>query len=338
MKSKKELGAFYTTNVDHILSGYEHYVGGKNVVDFAVGDGDLTKWAENNGAQSITGFDINPEAKGLSSKDHVKDTILESLDTEGKFILMNPPYLARNKTKNKEPFDKHGVNDLYKASIMNLIKHGAEEGILIVPSNIFFDEDVEFRKKLYSTWEIKDVIIFDTAVFEDTTVRVTSFYFKKGSTNSLEGKPLDTSPEGKLRPGKEWYSFIQQPTDVKIERLLLEKSPSEGMFITNIKLFATDTGTEEGRIHCEVAPLYYGKGTDRNFATIVSSVPLTEEEQKEVCKDFKESLEYFRNKYKSCFLTNFLASKTTERKRISFSSAYKLLSVIIKEKADAKLT
>lgn len=48
-------------------------------------------------------------------------------------ILTNPPYLARNKSMNKELFDKYNINDLYKCFIEILL-----DGILIVPLNFIY--------------------------------------------------------------------------------------------------------------------------------------------------------------------------------------------------------
>ena len=81
-------------------------------------------------------YDIDP------TKDNIikKDTLLNIEDYTDKFIITNPPYLARNKTKNKEIYDKYDENDLYKCFIKQIINKTniALGGILIIPLNFFF--------------------------------------------------------------------------------------------------------------------------------------------------------------------------------------------------------
>lgn len=347
--SKKELGAFYTTNAGMILKGLEHLVDCKPVVDLFAGDGDLLQWAENNGASELYAFDVNPKANSVNAgfsekvkKFGVLDTILNKPDVDltNCFGVFNPPYLARNKTINKDPFDKWGVNDLYKASILSIMDNGIKEGIMIIPSNFWFDEDVDFRKTVLTRWCITDVKIFDRPVFDDTTVRITSFYFKdvgcgtKPVTTSVQGQPIDfKNKEGKWRPGIDWYNLIAKKNEIKVSRILKDVPTPKGMFETKIKLFGTDTGSQGGEIRVEYSEdIYRGIKTDRNFFTAMCNVELTKDQQLEIVKQFNDALCHYRRQYNSCFLTNFLASNSSkERKRISFSAAYKLLSVVIED-------
>jgi len=62
-------------------------------------------------------YDIEPKKEFIIKK----DTIQEPPNYNNTFIITNPPYLARNKSKNKELFDKYDVNDLYKCFIGNII-------------------------------------------------------------------------------------------------------------------------------------------------------------------------------------------------------------------------
>ncbi|GAB7140164.1 hypothetical protein RsTz2092_01120 [Deferribacterales bacterium RsTz2092] len=43
-RAKQQLGQFFTTNVDYILSGFEKYTRDKDVQDPFCGAGDLLKW------------------------------------------------------------------------------------------------------------------------------------------------------------------------------------------------------------------------------------------------------------------------------------------------------
>ena len=56
---KKQLGQFLTKNSSYILQNLEKYVKNKDVVDPFAGEGDLLDWAEEQGAFSVKGFDID---------------------------------------------------------------------------------------------------------------------------------------------------------------------------------------------------------------------------------------------------------------------------------------
>jgi len=315
--NKKELGAFYTTEVDEILKGFEHYVKDKKVTDLYCGDRHLLDWADKHGARSTFGYDISKEAKA----DIVKDTIMNPPKSSN-FTLINPPYLLSNKTDNKEPFIKWQTTDLYKAALLSLIDMKVSEGIIIVPANIFVDSDNKFREKFYSNFEISNVVLFDKAVFDDTPVRVTCFYFKRGKTTNLLGHTLYNT-----KVGYDWLKTLE-PVKANVRRLLIGETPNSELTIRT-----TDTGTEGGKIKLYLdAEHFYGKQTDRNKATIVLDKELSLDAQKKIVFIFNDFLNTNRHKYNSMFLTNFLAGKDgVERKRIQFRDVYKLITKIIKE-------
>ena len=96
--------------------------------------------------------------------------------------------------------------------------------------------------------------------------------------------------------------------------------------ITNIKIYGIDTRNE--RIRWEYEPnLFYGKATDRTYATFVSDVPLTEEQQRKIVESFNLVLNNFRDKYKDISMTNY---RDYNRKRIGFDFAYNLATYIAK--------
>jgi hypothetical protein len=78
---------------------------------------------------------------------------------------------------------------------------------------------------------------------------------------------------------------------------------------------------------------FYGKESDRSFATLIMDKIYTEEQEIKICNEFNRILESNREKYNSMFLTNFRNSTSSyARKRISFDVAYKLISYIIKKR------
>jgi hypothetical protein len=317
--NKKELGAFYTTNADNILSKFKNLVKGKKVIDPFCGEKDLLKWSEKNGAVKTFGCDINQNV----NPDININSIMHPLDySHYDIVVTNPPYLLNNKTKNKAPFIMWDVKDLYKASLLSIAKT-ANELIAIIPSNFIFDSDNKFRNKFFSMMEIKAIECFDEAVFNDTTTRVCIIHAVKGITTHINGYELYNT-----KIGKNWYKLIERgKNDVK----RLTQNNTDG-FISNICVSTTDTGSDGGEIRAYIGEPFYGKHSDRNLFTAVFEKELTKKEQEYIVSEFNRLLNKYRVQYDSMFLTNFLAGKNgTMRKRISFKDALSLISVIKSE-------
>ena len=115
MSHKKDLGQFYTTNYTHILKNMTIPEDITYIIEPFAGQGDLLKFLTKK--YTIECYDIDPK------KDFIikRDTLFNPPDYKNKFILTNPPYLARNKSKSKEIYNKYDVNDLYKCFIKELI-------------------------------------------------------------------------------------------------------------------------------------------------------------------------------------------------------------------------
>ena len=56
---KKQLGQFFTKNSDYIFKGLEKFIEGKTVIDPFAGNGDFIKWARENKAKSVKGYDVD---------------------------------------------------------------------------------------------------------------------------------------------------------------------------------------------------------------------------------------------------------------------------------------
>ncbi|MEK7176267.1 MAG: class I SAM-dependent methyltransferase [Patescibacteria group bacterium] len=94
MNAKRQLGQFFTTNSDYILSGFSKLVKDKKVSDPFAGSGELIDWAIENRAKSATGFDVDDSY--INNKTIFKN---DSINNPKKydFVLTNPPYLHKNK-------------------------------------------------------------------------------------------------------------------------------------------------------------------------------------------------------------------------------------------------
>jgi tRNA1(Val) A37 N6-methylase TrmN6 len=127
--NKKTLGQFYTTNYEYILQGMFIPQNIHTIVEPFTGNGDLLKFIHKNEdihkKYNIECYDIE------SKKDFIiqQDTLHNPPNYKDKYIITNPPYLAKNKSKNKTLYDKYNVNDLYKCFIKNIIENTCLGGI-----------------------------------------------------------------------------------------------------------------------------------------------------------------------------------------------------------------
>jgi hypothetical protein len=156
--NKQKLGQFMTTNFNYILQNFIIPQNISTIIEPFCGNGDLLNFIDKD-KYIIECYDIDPK------KDFIiqKDTIKEPPDYKNKYLLTNPPYLARNKCNHKELFDKYNVNDLYKCVIKEIIINSPIGGILIIPLNFWSsirESDIELRKDFLEKFNIIQLNIF----------------------------------------------------------------------------------------------------------------------------------------------------------------------------------
>jgi hypothetical protein len=328
---KKKLGQFYTTNYEYILEGFT-LPEDKIIIEPFVGEGDLLKWI---GERDVEKYDIDPKIECIQ-----QDTLLNPPIYTDKFVITNPPYLAKNKTKERKVYDLWQVDDLYKAFIKTIVLGDVSGGIIIIPLNFFSGEDRDggVRSLFFSKYKITKLNIFEEKVFKDTGYTVCAFQFERGESCIL---PITFYPtketlefcvikEDDYRIGGEIYKPFK--SKYKIGRLVKESNnpfnttPSSKLFLRTV-----DGGTDKNKIGLSVKDDYfYGINTDRVFCTIITNIPFKNEQL--IADKFNEKIENLRNQYKSLFLTNYReASKEYSRKRIAFDLAYKLIAKIAEE-------
>ena len=144
MNSKSKLGQFYTTNSDYILQGMK-VPDGVDVIEPFCGQGDLVKWV----GGEVEKYDIDPKIDAIT-----QDTLLNPPNYKDKYVVTNPPYLARNKSPDKVLYDKYDMNDLYKISIRTIIDGDVVGGILIVPVNFISEDSSKLREYFFSKYKI----------------------------------------------------------------------------------------------------------------------------------------------------------------------------------------
>lgn len=327
-ENKKQLGQFYTTNSEYITQGLlDIFPSDGVVIDPFVGNGDLVRLVDN----KLEIYDIDPQIEGTIEL----DSLMNPVDYVGKWIFTNPPYLAKNKNTDKTIYDKYRTDDLYKASLLSILD--CNGGIIILPLNFFSSDNGEVREKFLSKFKIVSVNVFEENVFDDTSYTVCAFSFIKEDNVEQNikfkffptGKELDIKliKSNQYKIGYEIYNLKQ--SHIKIRRLLIgEEIPNSKIFLN-----AIDTGTELGKIRLSIREEpFFGKKTDRAFATIIFDKTFTEEQQQLIVDEFNTRLNFYRDSYNSMFLTNYRNSTLTlARKRIGFKLAYSIISNIILE-------
>lgn len=258
-----------------------------------------------------------------------RDSLLDPIDYTNKTVITNPPYLAKNKTKEfEEVFKKYNTDDLYKASILSII--GCKNGILIIPINFFTDENTEdVRRCFLSKYKIENVNIFNSPVFENTTYNVCSFYFEAGKTDNVTFHNIDSKvsfqtqlkEEYGYRLGGDFYNSFKNIKPI-FSRARQDK---ENVFLTNIFLTALDKRNELINLKYN-EDIFYGKDTDRIYATLICKRQLSEEEQRSLIDNFNNFLLKERDSYQNLILTNY---RDFGRKRISFDDVYKICTMLL---------
>jgi hypothetical protein len=337
--SKKVLGQFYTTNQEYILQGMIIPDNIKNIIEPFAGNGDLISFIDKD-KYNIECYDIEPKHKYIIKR----DTINSPPNYNNKYIITNPPYLARNKSKNKLLFDKYNVNDLYKCVIKEIITNICLGGILIVPLNFWSSirlADIELRKSFLEKYNVILINIFEEKVFDDTSYTVCSFQFElinKYNHNTLNIiiYPLKTiiktqlNEENNYMIGGEIYN-LKLKKMYKITRLT---SKNKKKCNTNIVVKCIDDDksskicfsfVNDKDVYIDNTP----NQTARTYATLIIEPSIDIDKQKKLITKFNEYLEEHRNKYNSLFLCNYRESKDIARKRISFDLVYSLTQYIL---------
>jgi hypothetical protein len=337
MATKQLRGQFYTTRYDYILEGLSIPTDCTLVEPFA-GEGHLLRWKT---TAAVEAYDIEPKADGIVQRDTLKNPPAYA----NKWVLTNPPFLARNKSTNKELFDKYNTNDLYKCFLISLELHGpCLGGILILPAGFFLsprDVDVRCRHAFLRQYKLLKVKYFEEQVFADTTTTVVAFAFEQSPVElthqrvewicmpSGQSKFFEMTAEQNWIIGGDIYALSGS---TKIRRHVEGQPLKQGEQQTFLTLNALDSGTQNGRIslNYEQDRVYPAKECSRTFATLrVQGLTLSEDRQKKIAERFNALLEQKRSETWSLFLPQYRESKEYARKRIPFELVYTIVSHLI---------
>jgi hypothetical protein len=342
--SKQTLGQFYTTNHEYILQGMNIPNNIVNIIEPFTGNGDLITFIEkeqekNNVKYNIECYDIEPKKNYIEKK----DTIKNPPNYKDKYLITNPPYLARNKSKDKSLFDKYDVNDLYKCVIKNILTNMCLGGIIIIPLNFWSSiriADIKLRKIFLEKYSIILLNIFEEKVFDDTSYTICSFQFelKTNDNNILNiivypSKTIiktELNDDNNYMIGGDIYN-LKLKNKYKITRLTSKNKKKSNTNILvkciddNIKSQIGLSFVEDKDIYIDDTP----NQTARTYATLIIEPKIENNKQEQLVVKFNKYLEDHRKKYNSLFLTNYRESKDIARKRISFDLVYSITEYIL---------
>ncbi len=351
--TKQSLGQFFTTNVDHILSGFEDVVNGKCIYDPFAGRGDLLNWASKNGASETSGSDIDDSL--VSSFVSKNDSLLHIKQSE--FILTNPPYLAQNKMSvDQKSYLTNSLDDFYSIAMYRIVESGSPEGIIIVPVNFLSAENTQsIRRMFFERFEIRKLKYFIQQVFDDTSYNVIAFHFviglsKRFTMEIIPGASREFEIDSNFNIKNDTIAAIRkQPNLLRCNRIIDQDLTSgDNEIICSYNDFETkksfsvdDTSLrrinnsimvlncidkrldpisiEDVRTHN--TPCLIGKVSSRNIASV--SISISIDEQERLIPIVNNLLTKLRDETFSMFLTNF---RDGNRKRISFDFFYQLIN------------
>lgn len=272
----------------------------------------------------------------LNIKEHKRDTLLSPPDYTDKWVITNPPYLAKNKAKDKTLFNKYPYDDLYKIAISTI--KNANGGILIIPLNFFTDErSASLREEFLSVYEVIRLNIYFDSMFDNTDYNVCSFFFRKKTAISqsmeidtytyenkelIENFKIILNKKYNYRIGGEYFYNLS-----KVKSLFSRVTEDKREHPTHINVVCIDKTNEPLHFYYSERP-YYGKSTDRNVATLSFDGELAKDFEKQLIEVANKNISAFRLENHNLCFTNY---RDRHRKRIGFTEAYKIMTLAYNE-------
>jgi hypothetical protein len=348
---KSALGQFMTTNYEYILQNLA-VPPQVDIIEPFAGNGDLLNILTHDQRARAECYDIDPKHSFVVRR----DTLLDPPDYSNKFILTNPPYLARNKSTEKRAFDKYNTNDLYKCFILQLIAAATAPepppvgGILIVPLNFWSSiraADIELRRQFLEIYHICHINIFEEQVFEDTTYTTCAFAFEYyGGATPRDAAPVSIT----LYPaGENIHVRFCDRNNYMIGGEIYNLAPPRrraGRLTHKNCAAALDAGTMTHIVvkciddTAPIAFLWEENGAEtridntpntsaRTYMSLTVAAPaISRDEQRELMEKCNLFLSNYRKKYHSLFLCNY---RENNRKRISFELVYNIVDTVLAE-------
>ena len=340
MSTKRQYGQYYSTNCEIIFSNMTIPLETIRIIEPFTGEGHLVEFAKSKACHPIETYDIDPKYKGSIKR----DTLRDPPTYDGKFVITNPPYLARNKNECKTLYDMYKTNDLYKCFLETIINDKTTGGMLILPINFITSirkHDVDLRKRFVSIYKIILINIFEERMFKDTTYSICSIFFINQPHGSHDINVtiypirkdivINLSKENNYTIGGELYRLPYNP-NYKISRAV--SSIQERT--TNIMVKCIDD-TISNQLGFKLTPtdkLFIDSSknhTRRSYATLVINKDLSMEQQAVLVNKANDFISKNRKKYHSLFLSNFRDNTSIARKRITFTLAFSICNLVLSD-------
>lgn len=339
-ETKTDLQGIYNTEkADFLLENFTHLVSGREVVDPFVGEWHLMDWAEKNGATSARGYDVELTDKRTQHNDYFQEPVMIK---DNELVVTNPPFLSsnRNKRGDRRPYEKFGQNDYYKCYLASLAQTNTNEAIIFMPTNFFCETSKKAREAFFKDYTIKYGEYWTQPTFDGVQISLCVIHIVREKKTVHEFTLLNRTTDEEVnmsitsaygyRSGKEFWDYIHDAPDYT----LVKTDDGMPQANTNIVVSLLDGGSYGlGLYYNEGIPIYC---RPKSFTTyqITTDLLITEEQQKEIVKDFNDTLDSYRNKYASMFLSNYIDAK---QKIMSRTIAHGLLSKCIEKVIDFKI-
>ncbi len=329
--NKQKQGQYFTTNASDLLSGLGHIVSGSVVCEPFAGGGDLVRWSYDNGAKDVKTFDIEPQDDKTVLNDSILNPCYDGCDT----IVTNPPYLSRNKNKDKLPYVQWDQSDLYKCHLASIVASDIRQGILVLPSNFISESNSKIRDLFFNKFRLGFLRYYRVPVFDDATTGICVIYFDRWTPQSsmwVGSEIVESSGINKRRyelvskygwlAGRSFFEDIYADPDPLEVRILREGAG------TNIVISLLTNGKLPlGAHYNEGDPIY---AEPKVFTTyqVKLSIDISEDNQRQAVKMFNEKMSKYQSEYDGLFLANYMGAT---QKIMSRRYAGLLLSRCIKE-------
>ena len=323
-KTKKDLlGQYMTVNADKILKNFRGYVIGRNVVDPCAGHGDLLRWARDNWANEVEGFDIEPQGN-----DKFNDMYKTPVDCYKKLVVTNPPYLSSNRAVDKTPYKRWGQSDLYKCYLATLMESKVEQAIIIQPSNFLCESNSKAREMLFENYSITYAEHWQEEIFDKVAIGIMVMHIKREKKDIQRFEYLNRTTGVTTYMKLEGPSFLHGPEElidmkdyIRFQKLDIGMDPPNSKIIVSL----LDKGKYQMGFHVNEGEDIYNKPT--SFTTYQINTPddLTAKQHFILTKKANFLLRSYRNIYNSMFLSNYI---DYNQKILSRSIANKILTKI----------
>lgn len=204
----------------------------QNIFLFDIQERMVSKSIEN---AALYGIPEQIAKKNIILKDTLNEfpIFLKNMD-KPVYHITNPPYLYigyiakhRENSNQLKYFSgtNKGLQDLYQLALMNDLRNSIKNMIYIIPSNFLFGHSVSnlVRKSFLKDYTIKEAIIFEKKIFENTGTNVAICFFEREKgmnkvinfdavkiNSEISRRKYTLTEENNFRAGQEFEEYVKK--------------------------------------------------------------------------------------------------------------------------------